>query len=118
MKLEQKDDYYRATVSIDVRNDSNDSWNELLFYFEHYLQPFDIKVTVNGDEAETRQVQSRFAIDLDDYIRPNDRAVVELSYQFYPGETGSVQAIRLGTLCLEIMFKGNGKCLNRTILII
>ncbi|GAK08526.1 hypothetical protein JCM19038_2310 [Geomicrobium sp. JCM 19038] len=94
MKLEQKDDYYRATVSIDVRNDSNDSWNELLFYFEHYLQPFDIKVTVNGDEAETRQVQSRFAIDLDDYIRPNDRAVVELSYQFYPGETGSVQAIR------------------------
>ncbi|MBM7632017.1 hypothetical protein [Geomicrobium sediminis] len=94
MKLEQEDDYYRATVSIDVRNHSNDSWNKLLFYFEHFLQPFDIEVTVNGDEAETRQVQSRFAIDLNEFIRPNDRAVVELSYQFYPGEAGSVQAIR------------------------
>ncbi|EZH66036.1 hypothetical protein DH09_14535 [Bacillaceae bacterium JMAK1] len=94
MKLEQEDDYYRATVSIDIRNHSNDSWNELMFYFEHSLQPFDIEVTVNENEAEMRQVQSCFAIDLDDYIRPNDRAAVELSYRFYPGEAGSVQAIQ------------------------
>lgn len=93
----EMDEKGRFTVDakINIKNISNESWEELVFYFipniftresnTRALKPAELtidNVTINDEKVDYNLEQDRFTIPLNEEMTPNEKAEVQVSYKF------------------------------------